>query len=144
MSKYSTYDLTNNLRYHSAWVEICRIFLSRHPETSFAALLADLHEVEQSAVDLTARSLRMEGSPPATIDSDKRLVKQALTLSTEDARLRFVGSGLERSRAWYQEKLAKPEAPHQDLWQQLLDEQNEFVERHTGLLDLLAAKPQTD
>jgi len=140
MSKYSTYDLTNNLRYHSAWVEICRIFLSRHPETSFAALLTDLHNVEQSAVDLTARRLRLEGSPPATIDSDKRLVKQALMLPTEDERLRFVGGGLDRSKAWYQEKLAKPGAPHQDLWQQLLDQQNEFVERHADLLDLLATK----
>lgn len=144
MSKYSTYDLTNNLRYHSAWVEICRIFLARHPETTFAALLDDLHDVEQSAVDLTARRLRLEGSPPAAIDSDKRMVRQALSLTTEDDRLRFVGGGLDRSQTWYQEKLAKPETPYQDLWQQLLDQQIEFVARHTGLLDLIIVQTPTD
>ncbi len=139
MSKQSAYDLINNLRYHSAWVDICSIFLSRHPEKTFAALLDDMRDVEKSAVDLTARGLRQEDVAPATVGSDERLVKQASALTTEDARLRFTGDGLNRSTAWYQEKLAKPESPHQDLWQTLLDEQIELVDRHAGLLDLLTA-----
>ena len=144
MSKRTTYDLINNLRYHSAWVEVCRIFLSRHPETTFEKLLADMLDVEQSTVDLTARRLRLEGSPSATIESEGRLVKQALGLATEDERMRFVGNGLNRSKTWYQEKLAEPDIPHQDLWQELLYQQTELIDRHAGLLNLIATKSQSD
>ena len=138
MSKRATADLTNNLRFRSTWVALCEYLLARRPEVAFAKFLSEMREVELAAVETLALRVRREGAPPATVGTDEYLLEQVRVRRTEDGRMRFVTSGLERSMAWYQAKLAEPDHPHHDLWRQLLDQQIAFVDQHAGLLGTLA------
>ncbi len=143
MSKRSTYDLINNLRFRSTWVALSEYLLARRPETEFTKFLRELREVDLVAVETLALRLRLEGAPPATVGIDEYLMKQTRVRSTEDGRMRFVASGLERSMAWYQTKLTETASPHHDLWRQLLDQQIAFVDQHAGLLgNLKIAQPE--
>jgi hypothetical protein len=144
MSKHTTDDLINNLRFRSTWITLCEYLLARRPEVDFAEFLREMREVDLEAVESLALRLRLEGEPPAKVGIDESLLEKARVRRTEDGRMRFVVHGLERSMAWYQAKLAEPDHPHRDLWRQLLDQQIAFVDQHTDRLGNLTINKPTN
>ncbi|MCP4164968.1 MAG: hypothetical protein GY759_03620 [Chloroflexi bacterium] len=142
MPDRSTNDLISNLRYRSTWVIILEYFLRLRPKADIAALMGDMLEQEQQAVELLAHTLRQADVAPARIGINDELVYQGKLRRTTTARLQFIATGIDNSLVWYQTRLAEPDNPCHDIWQTLHDPQAEMALRFTALLSQSSGSTQ--
>jgi len=127
-------ELAINLAHHRAWIAIAEQYLRLRPKADIAALLADLLEAEQQCVEELAHSLRLLGVAPALIETNETLVQQALMRRNFRTRMQFVDVGLQRTLAWYEQRLHPPDDPHHLLWRTLYELQAPVAGRVRSLL----------
>lgn len=129
-----TTDLAINLAHHRAWIAIADQYLRQRPKADVAALLADMLEMEQACVEELAHALRLHGVAPALIEPNQTLVQQAQLRSTLRTHMQFIDVGLQRTLAWYEQRLHQAETPHHALWQRLHALQAPLAARVRSLL----------
>lgn len=134
MTDASTNDLITNLRFHTAWITICERYIRLRPKFDVAAFLKDMLETEREIIELLAAALRDEGVPPGQIGSQEQLVDDAFVRRNERTRLQFIDTGLTRSLAWYDDRIADADDPHHELWRELCDLQQAVAASASALL----------
>ena len=123
-----------NIGYRATWVEIDRYLLRQDLKKAGDAFMVEMLEIDQSAVERLAKTLRQHDQVPGRAKLDEHLIEQAKVRRTLETRLSFVEQGLRTSLQWYQNRLVESDQTFHELWQQLHDEQANLLPVLTELL----------
>ena len=101
-----------NLRHRATWEVICQQYQERQPKPEIAAFLDHMRDEERNAIDLLARALRQLDVRPGDIGIQESLAAEARRRRSPQSELEFIQVGIDRSLAWYQERLQDADDPH--------------------------------